>query len=128
MPRGKHTMPRTIRRSPKHAQHIYEETLENAEKTYGEGRRAHQTAYAALKHEYQRVGDRWQPKKKGPSDPRAKRGAHQRGGRTLGGVDEQGSTRRELYARAAELGIRGRSRMNKQELADAVARKQRRAA
>ena len=44
-------------------------------KTYGEGGRAHRVAFAALKHEYEKRGDKWVKKNgKGPSDPQAARG------------------------------------------------------
>jgi hypothetical protein len=40
--------------------------------TYGEGRRAHQTAFAALKPTHEKKGDGWARKdRKVPSDPRA---------------------------------------------------------
>jgi hypothetical protein len=39
-------------------------------------------------------------------------------------VDVLGHTKAELYERAARLGIRGRSRMDKHELARAIDRKQ----
>ncbi len=52
-------LPSTIEKSDKHAQHLYEKTLRHAEKEYGNGRRAHMTAYASLKHEYKKKGDRW---------------------------------------------------------------------
>lgn len=45
-------------------------------------------------------------------------------GETAGGVDVEGSSKKELYDRAAGLGVRGRSRMTKQELGEAIARKQ----
>jgi hypothetical protein len=35
-----------------------------------------------------------------------------------------GSTKEELHERASELGVRGRSRISKEELARAIARKQ----
>jgi hypothetical protein len=41
---------------------------------YGEGERAHRTAYGALKHAFEKVGDHWEPKeggRKGPSDPQS---------------------------------------------------------
>lgn len=40
---------------------------------------------------------------------------HKRGGRDLGGL-----TKQELYGRATDLGVRGRSHMNRNELLDAV--------
>jgi hypothetical protein len=68
-------LPRTLERSDKHAQEIWLKTHDSAVETYGEGRRAHMTAYASLKHSYEKRGDRWVPKKeKGPSDPQAARG------------------------------------------------------
>jgi hypothetical protein len=39
-------------------------------------------------------------------------------------VDFYGNTKDELYKRAAKLGIEGRSRMSKRELARAIDRKQ----
>ena len=118
-------MPSTIKRSPAKAKRTWAKAHDNAVETYGEGERAHRTAYAALKHSFEKVGDRWEPKKtKGPSDSRAKSGGADAGGETFGGVDYYGHSRRELYERAKALGIEGRSRMNKKELARAIAKKQ----
>jgi cation transport regulator ChaB len=121
-------MPSTIRRSPKKAQETWSETHDSAVKTYGEGERAHRTAYAALKHSFEKVGDRWEPKeRKGPSDPRAAKGgreAREGHGETFGGVDVMGHTKEELRERARSLGIRGRWRMSKEELGRSIARKQ----
>jgi hypothetical protein len=127
---GIESMPKTIQRSPKKARETYEKVLENAEEQYGEGERAHRTAFAALKHSFEKVGDRWEPKaERGPSDPRSAlpRGskAKRRGrGETFGGVDYFGHTKAELYERARALGIRGRSAMDKKELARAIGEKQ----
>ena len=76
MPRDDRTgMPSTIQRSDQHAQEIWEKTHDSAVETYGEGGRAHRVAYAALKHEYEKKGDKWVRKaEKGPSDPQAARG------------------------------------------------------
>ena len=118
-------MPSTVERSPKKAQDIWVEVHDSAVKEYGEGRRAHMTAFAALKHQFEKVGDHWAPKgHKGPSDTRAASGHSAPKGRTHGGVDVLGSTKRELYERARKLGVRGASRMDKGELADAIAKKQ----
>jgi cation transport regulator ChaB len=117
-------MPGTLERSPEKAQRTYEKTLESAEEQYGDGARAHQTAFAAVKHSYEKVGDHWEPKDhKGPSDDRAA-SPRGRSGESAGGVDVRGHTRDELMARARELGIKGRSRMNKTDLGKAIARKQ----
>jgi hypothetical protein len=126
---GRVTMPSTLQRSPAKAQRTYAETLQNAEREYGAGERASRTAYASLKHSFEKVGDHWEPKDhKGPSDPQAaKSGRAAREGRSesFGGVDVMGHSRKALLERAAQLGIRGRSAMNKEDLARAIARKQR---
>lgn len=126
--RGTEDIPGTLKRSPAKAQRLYKEVHDSAVEQYGEGERAHRTAFDALKHSYEKVGDHWEPKaKKGPSDAQAaKRGPAARRGRTptAGGVDVFGHTKDELYARAKRLGVRGRSRMTKQELGEAIAQKQ----
>jgi cation transport regulator ChaB len=123
----KEELPDTLKRSPKKAQRTWAKAHDNAVEQYGEGERAHRTAFAALKHTHKKVDDRWVPKDgKGPSDPRSKQppGAKRRGkGETFGGVDYEGSSKEELYELAAKLGVEGRSKMNKRELARAIARK-----
>jgi cation transport regulator ChaB len=123
----KSELPSTLKRSPKKAQDTYEKTHDRAVQEYGEGERAHRTAYASLKHSFEKVGDRWEPKgHKGPSDPRSTKTTaekRQRKGETFGGVDYYGHTKEELYERAREEGIEGRSHMSKKELARALARK-----
>lgn len=122
-------MPGTLARSPKKAQRTYAETLKHAEAEYGKGERAGRTAYASLKHGFEKVGDHWEPKdRKGPSDPRSTRSTREKRegkGETFGGVDEIGHTKQELYERARKLGIGGRSTMDKKALARAIAKKQR---
>ena len=44
-------------------------------------------------------------------------------GETFGGVDFLGHTKAQLYERAKDLGIRGRSAMRKADLARAIAAK-----
>jgi cation transport regulator ChaB len=121
-------LPATLKRSSAKAQRTYVETLAAAEEQYGEGERAHRTAIASLKHSFEKVGDHWVSKgHKGPSDPRAARGGnpYRRGaGESFGGVDYYGSTVDELRERAGRLGISGRWRMNKRELARAIDRRQ----
>jgi cation transport regulator ChaB len=122
-------MPATLKRSPKKAQDTYEETLEHAEQEYkGDEARAHRTAFASLKHSFEKVGDHWEPKDhKGPSDPEAEQKgdpAKHPSKKTFGGVDYNGHTKQELYERAKSLGIAGRSKMDKEELAEHIARKQ----
>ncbi|MBW3546974.1 MAG: ChaB family protein [Actinobacteria bacterium] len=120
----KEDLPGTIQRSPAKAQRTFEKTLESAHEEYDSEERAHRTAYSALKHSFEKVGDHWEPKDhKGPSDERAKRGRGG-GGESAGGVDVEGHTKDELYERAKELDVSGRSSMSKQELGQAIARKQ----
>lgn len=126
MPTRREDLPSTIRRSSAKAQRTYAKTHDQAVETYGEGERAHRTAMASLKYSFEKVGDRWVEKdRKGPSDPQAARSGGKAGrrGKTYGGVDVVGSTKAELYERAKRAGVRGRSRMTKEELAEAVARR-----
>ena len=124
MPTSREDLPGTLQRSPAKARRLYERVLDNAHEEYGEEQRAHQTAYAALKHSFEKVGDHWEPKDhKGPSDERSMRPRGQ-GGQTAGGVDVEGHTKDELYERAKQLDVEGRSKMTKMELAQAIARKQ----
>ena len=72
---GQKELPKTLERSPRHARDIWVKAHDSAVETYGEGQRAHRVAYAALKHEYKKSGDRWTEKDEwGPSDPQAARG------------------------------------------------------
>ncbi|MBI2218462.1 MAG: ChaB family protein [Candidatus Rokubacteria bacterium] len=74
--RDRTKVPRTIRQSDRQAQLIWKKTHDSAVETYGEGSRAHRVAFASLKHQYRKEGDRWVPKGwRGPSDPQAARGA-----------------------------------------------------
>jgi cation transport regulator ChaB len=121
-------LPDTLQRSGRKAQRTFAKAHDAAVEQYGEGERAHRTAMAALKHTHEKRGDRWVPKDEpGPSDPRSKKTTAQkrRGvGETFGGVDVEQNTRQQLYDRARRLGVEGRSRMSKRELARAIARKQ----
>jgi cation transport regulator ChaB len=122
-------MPSTVARSDEKAQRTWQETHDSAVEQYGEGERAHRTAFAALKHTYEKHGDRWVPKReKGPSDPRSTVStaeARAGKGKTYGGIDFYGHTRKEFEARARELGIRGYSRLRKDELVEAIAERER---
>lgn len=119
-------LPDTLKRSSAKAQRTFAKAHDSAVQEYGEGERAHRVAFAALKHSFEKVGDRWVAKdRRGPSDPRSRSGrAQQNVGKTYGGVDHEGHTKDELYARARKLDVAGRSRMTKGELAEAIARKQ----
>jgi cation transport regulator ChaB len=119
---AKEELPSTLERSPKKAQRTWMKAHDAAVEEYGEGERAHRTAFSALKHTFEKVGDHWEKKdKKGPSDKHAeKKGANARkGGRTAGGVDAN-ATKEHLLGVAKRLGVQGRSRMKKGELVKAV--------
>ncbi|ROP65983.1 ChaB family protein [Curtobacterium sp. ZW137] len=115
---AKDEIPSTLQRSPKHAQETFVAALDSAEEEYGDGERAHRTAYAAVKHEYEKVGDHWEEKESsGPSDSAA---AGSRGsGTTEEGVDANAS-KAHLMDVAKKLDISGRSSMKKDELVDAI--------
>jgi len=115
---AKDEIPSTLQRSPKHAQEIFEKALDSANESYGPGERAHRTAFAAVKHEYEKVGDHWEEKESsGPSDSGA---AGSRGsGTTEGGVDANAS-KAHLMDIAKRLDVSGRSKMDKDELVQAI--------
>jgi hypothetical protein len=113
-------MPSTLRRSPKKAQETWAKTHDSAVEEYGEGERAHRTAFSSLKHSFEKVGDHWEPKgHKGPSDEQAARSRNDKPARTAGGVDAN-ATKQHLMDVARRLEIRGRSSMTKQQLVDAI--------
>ncbi len=116
-------LPSTLQRSPKKAQRTFAKAHDSAADSYGEGQRAHRTAYAAVKHSFEKVGDHWEPKgKKGPSDRQAARGTGEgspKGGDTKGGVNANAS-KQHLYGVAKRLNIKGRSSMDKGELVEAI--------
>ncbi len=119
---AKDEMPSTLQRSSKKARRTWGKAHDSAVDEYGEGERAHRTAFAALKRGFEKVGDRWVAKKsKGPSDEQAEKSgaAARKGGRTAGGVDANAS-KAHLYEVAKKLGVEGRSTMTKDELVDAI--------
>jgi len=124
MPVTQEGIPSTIQRSPKKVQRVYEEALDSAHREYNSEERAHRTAWAAVKHVAEKKGDHWELKdRKGPSDPQAAKGgaAARRGGKTYGGVNAN-KPKEQLYQEAKRAGVEGRSRMTKEELAEALAR------
>lgn len=125
MPKGKVSVPATIKRSPPKARRTYEKTKQSAEEQYGEGERASRTAYAQLKQKFKKVGDHWESKDgQGASDERSAQDstkAKREGrGKTYGGVDVKGSTKNELQQVAKKMSVSGYSQMNKDELGDAI--------
>jgi cation transport regulator ChaB len=116
-------LPSTLKRSDPHAQETWIKAHDSAVESYGEGERAHRTAFSAVKHSYEKVGDHWEPKEsKGPSDEQAaKKGAAARRSQTptAEGVNAN-ATKAHLVDVARRLGIAGRSTMRKDELVEAI--------
>ncbi len=119
MPVKKEDLPSTLKRSPKKVQRTYAKTLDNAEDTYdGDEERAHRTAWASVKQVAEKKGDHWELKDEtGPSDEGFSDAA--------GGVDRK-KTKDELLADAREADIAGRSKMDKDELIEALEKHNRR--
>ncbi len=112
-------LPRTIQRSDDLAKRTFAKVHDAAEEQYDDEERAHRTAFAALKHSHEKVGDHWEPKEEnGPSDARAERGGRNRRP-TAEGVDAKAS-KEHLYQLATRLEVKGRSRMTKAELVEAL--------
>jgi cation transport regulator ChaB len=114
-------LPSTLQRSPKKAQRTFTKAYDSAMDSYDDERRANQTAWAAVKHSFEKVGDRWAAKdggKKGPSDAQAA-GGRDTNQKTKGGVDANAS-KEHLLALAKKLDVSGRSTMKKKELVDAI--------
>ena len=119
---AKDELPGTLRRSPAKAQRtLRQDPRERGRAVRAEGERAHRTALAAAT--LLREGRR--PLVSQTGSPAPGPGKPARGGRreTFGGVDVVGHTRDELLERARDLGVRGRSRMSKADLARAIAAK-----
>jgi cation transport regulator ChaB len=124
MPTKYEDLPGTLQRSAKKIQRAYAETLDSAEEQYpGDEERAHRTAWDSVKHIAEKRGDHWELKDEyGPSDAQAARSgpaARERPVETKGGVDA-GKTKEELLEDAREAGVEGRSKMTKDELAEAL--------
>ncbi|MCW2682423.1 MAG: chaB [Blastococcus sp.] len=114
-------LPSTLRRSPKKAQRTFAKAHDSAADEYGDEKRANQVAWAAVKHSFEKVGDRWARKekgKKGPSDDQAT-GGRNTDRKTKGGVDAN-ATKEHLLEIAKKLDVSGRSTMKKKQLVDAI--------
>ncbi len=123
----KSELPSTLKKSPAKAQRTFAKVHDAAADQYGEGERAHRTAYDALKHSFEKVGDHWEPKaEKGPSDSRARSGGPNPKGTSAEGVDANAS-KAHLMDVARRLNISGRSTMTKTQLVNAIKKANRRA-
>src|SRR5690625_5160987 len=116
----KSKLPYTLQKSDEKDQRTIANASDPAIDQYNDAERAHRTAYDALKHTHEKVGNHWEPKSggSGPSDE------HSAGGKntnrnTAGGVDKTAS-KEHLYEQAQKLEISGRSNMNKDELIEAL--------
>jgi cation transport regulator ChaB len=130
MPAKDEDLPSTLERSAQKVQDAYLKTLESAEETYdGDEERAHRTAWSSVKHIAEKQGDHWELKdEKGPSDPQAAKGgraAREGKGETAGGINAN-KTKAELMDDAKAAGIEGRSKMDKDELVEALQKHSRR--
>jgi cation transport regulator ChaB len=105
MPSRNEDLPSTLERSPDKVKRTYEKTLDSAHEQYGSEERAHRAAWASVKNVAEKKGDHWELK-----------------GGSAGRSSGQGATKRELYERARELGISGRSKMSKEQLERAIKR------
>jgi hypothetical protein len=122
----KSELPSTIARSGGKAQRTFAATYDSATESYGDGERAARTAFSALKHTHEKVGDHWEPKEEyGPSDD------HAAEGRTSPAPTEEGvdarASKQHLYDVAKRLDVPGRSRMSKDELVEAIKKANRKA-
>lgn len=117
----KSELPATLRRSSQKAQRTFAKAYDSAMEEYQDEERAHRVAYDALKHTFEKVGDRWESKpSSGPSDAQS-HGGKNTDRTTAGGVDATAS-KEHLYEQAKRLKIPGRSSMTKSELVEALER------
>lgn len=116
----KSELPDTLKKSDEKAQRTFAKAYDSAMDQYNDEERAHRTAYDALKHTHEKVGDHWEPKsgRSGPSDEQSA-GGKNTNRNTAGGVDKTAS-KEHLYEQAQKLEISGRSNMNKDELIEAL--------
>ena len=113
-------IPDTLDRSDAKAQDTFAKAYDAAMEQYDDESRAARTAWAAVKHTHEKVGDHWEPKEQnGPSDDASEESGPDPQGETAGGVNANAS-KEHLYEQAQELEVEGRSEMTKNELVDAL--------
>ena len=118
MPTKKEDLPSTLQRSPAKVQRTFAKTLDSAEETYDSDERAARTAWSAVKQVAEKKGDHWELK----DEPSA---SDEGFADAAGGVDKK-KTKAELLDDAREAGIEGRSKMDKEELVEALDKHNRR--
>ena len=115
----KDELPSTLERSDDKAQETFAKTYDSAMEQYDDESRAHATAWSAVKHTHEKVGDHWEPKDDpGPSDARAEKGGLN-DKESAEGVDAN-ATKEHLLDVARRLDVEGRSTMTKDELVEAI--------
>ena len=109
MPAKKEDLPSTLERSPDKVQRTYEKTLDSAHDEYDSESRAHRTAWASVKNIAEKQGDHWELK----GESHGSAGSDSSSG-------DSSLSKSELMDKARELDIPGRSKMNKDDLREAV--------
>ena len=113
-------LPSTLQRSDQKAKDTFAKAYDSAEEEYSDESRVARTAWGAVKHTHEKVGDHWEPKDSaGPSDSQSASGGPNPSGKSKGGVDAN-ATKEHLYEQAQKLDIEGRSDMTKDELVEAL--------
>ena len=119
-------LPSTLQRSERKAQRTFTKAYDSAMDEYDDEERAARTAWSAVKHSFQKVGDHWEKKaKKGPSDKKAEGGRTSKA-KTAEGVDANAG-KDHLLDIAKRLEISGRTKMKKKELVEAIQKANRKA-
>ena len=112
-------LPSTLQRSDDLAKRTFAKVHDAAAEQYGDEERAHRTAFSALVHTHEKVGDHWEQKEENrPSDARTERG--DRNARPTASAVDVNASKKHLYEPATRLEVKGRSRMAGSELVDAL--------
>ena len=110
--------PRGVKKGTKRARQ-YEHVKKSQRQQGRSARRAREIAARTVQKERARSGEARQRSRSSTRDISSGR----RGGLRSGG-GPKGQTREQLYNEAKRLGVEGRSKMSKQELAETIARRQ----
>jgi hypothetical protein len=110
--------PRGVKKGTKRARQ-YEHIKESVKDQGGSESRAEEIAARTVNKERARSGESRQRSRTSTQDMSSSR----RGGQRSGTDRQKGRTRNQLYAEAKNLGIEGRSSMNKSQLQRAIAGK-----
>ncbi|WP_372791226.1 plasmid stabilization protein [Paraconexibacter sp.] len=111
--------PAGVKKGSKRARQ-YEHVKESAKERGASESRAEEIAARTVNKERARHGESRTASRTSTEDPLS---SGERGGRRSGTNRRKGRTKDQLYAEARDLGVEGRSKMTKDELAHAVAGK-----